>query len=410
MKKKIVILIVAIITIINVVSAAFLFFDIQALKAPETTIKVEVLEVNSTEALIRTTVDIRNPNSFEMIIKNLELVIRVPKGENIAEVKIDGGVIPSNKNETFTKVFAVNFNGNTPETLETRITGTVGMKSGFIQKTMPISVNVITILDKIITDLLPPNINVHIDFGEISQKSVNITTVLEAYNPNSIDIGIKDILVSMTTETGASVGNFNLTGGTLAAESSLNLSGNGTITIETLNAKTIIVSMNAKVDATIANFTKTLPIFVKVTIGVPDLKTLLPSKFPTDIVLKGDFRVTLRGFVGDTTLEVYNHNKIEFVAKDITISIYRIDSNTKCLLGECTIEDSIIKAENTTILKGEMVIPYRKLFIPPPGGRFIPDWLEVYVRANITISGLNTYIWVGIIAYEDIHLLRIDKV
>jgi len=412
MKKKIIILIlvIAIVTILNVVSAAFLYFDIQAMEAPDATLRVELVKMNSTEAVIRTTIDIRNPNNFDIITKDIGLVTKASNGENIAEATLKGGVIGHHKNETFTKTFTINFKGNNPETLETKLTGTAGIKSGFIQKTLTFSVKLITTMDSIITNILLPNINIHIDFGELSQKSVNVTTVLEAYNPNPFDMNIRDVTINMTTEKGQDIGYFNLTGGVLAAESSLNLSGKGTITIETLNAKTILASMDAIVDETIAGYTKSLPVHIEATVGVPDLKTLLPSKLPTEASLRSDFRASLRGMVSVITIEIRNPNKVELEAKDITITTYRIDSNTKRLLGECSIPDTIIKADNTTSIESELVIPYLKLFVPPPGGKFIPDWIEVDVRANVTIKGLINYIWGGIVAYQDFHPFRIDKV
>lgn len=410
MKKKtiIFIVIIAIVTILNVVSATFLYFGIQAVEAPDITIKVELLGVNSKEALIKTTVEIRNPNNFDIITKDIGLVTRAANGQSVAEATLKGGVIGPHENETFAKTFSINFKGNNPEKLETRLTGTAGIKSGFIQKTLTFSANIITTLDSIITELLLPNINVRVDFGELGKKSVNVTALLEAYNPNSFDMTIRDVAINITTEKGQTVGEFSLTEGTLAAKSFLNLSGNGTVTIEVLNAKQIMASIDANVDETIAGYTKTLPLSLKATIGVPELKTLLPSILPTEVILRSDFRVSLRGMVSDITLEVHNPNNIEFLAKDITISIYRIDSDTRKLLGECTIPDSrLIAAEGTTIINGELVIPYIK-FLPPLGGKIIPDWIEVDAMANLTINGLDTYVWAGITAHQDLNPFRID--
>jgi hypothetical protein len=173
-----------------------------------------------------------------------------------------------------------------------------------------------------------------------------------------------------------------------------------------LNAKQILASIEANVDETIAGYTKTLPLGLKATIGVPELKTLLPSILPTEAILRSDFRLSLRGLVSDITLETHNPNNMELLAKDITISVYRIDSNTRKLLGECSIPDSLIEAEGTTIINGELVIPYLEL-LPPAGGKLIPDYMEVDVMANVTIKGLETYVWVGVIAHQDVHPFRI---
>lgn len=410
MKKKILILIITIFTIINVFSAAFLFFDLFALNAPETTVTIEITDINSIEAIVETTIEMYNSNNYEIIVKDLKLITKAADGKKVAEMEIDGGSISSNEKKTFIRSFGVKFNGDNPEKLETTISGNIGIKSGFIEKTIPISINIVTNLGDIITNLALPTASIHLDFGEIDQECINITMLAEMYNPNDFDIGIEDIEITMTTESGESVGNFDLEGGVLSSNSYLNLNGSGIVTIQTLNAESVIMNMSANVSGKIAGFTKSLPFNIVATIGVPDLKELLPSKLPTEVVLRLDSRVALKGLIADITLETHNPNRIDLVAKDINFAIYRVDRDSRRIIGECGIDEGVIKSEDITILSGELVIPYTKLFIPLPGEKIIPDWLEVVVTANVTIKGLNNYIWVGVIGQQDFHPFRIDKV
>ena len=409
MKKKLLVLIVVMITIINVFSIAILYFDYQGLDAPETIVKIEIIEMSPNNAIIQTTLEIYNPNGNELITKDFKLITKTPDGTVVIETEIGGGSIPSHEEVTFIKAIEVNFSGSSPETLETKITGTVGIKSGIIDKSLPISVKIITVLGDVVKNFVVPTANINIKFGEISQQKINISLGIEASNPNSFDLRLEDISIEMINETGGNVGEFLFNDVVLAANSKINLTCNGSIMIEALNAKFIEVNMSAKAAVKIAGFEQSLPIYVNANIKVPDLKDIMSSKVSTDAILKSDFRFTLRGLTIYIDLRVKNPNKVDIVGKDITFSIYRLDRATKALLGDCSLGAGVIEAEDVTVFSGELIIPYRKLFIPPAGGRIIPDYLEIDVKANLTIKGLNSYFWVGVIAYQDLHPFRIDK-
>ena len=121
MQKKIIAILVIIITIIYIILGALLFLNIQLMKAPEIIIKIEFSEINSEEAILHITIDIDNPNGFEIIIKNLEIVTTSQDGYEVSRLSIEGGVIGSNKKETFTKDVFVAFNGHSPELLTRKL-------------------------------------------------------------------------------------------------------------------------------------------------------------------------------------------------------------------------------------------------------------------------------------------------
>jgi LEA14-like dessication related protein len=71
MKKTIIVIILAVLFVFNIIVAAFILNDVQMMKFPKTTIRVDVVEVNSNEILIHHNLQIYNPNSFEMILQNI---------------------------------------------------------------------------------------------------------------------------------------------------------------------------------------------------------------------------------------------------------------------------------------------------------------------------------------------------
>jgi LEA14-like dessication related protein len=364
------------------------------------------VEIGSNEIVIQTTLNISNRNDFEIITKNFELLTTTPDGKRIAYLKIEGGIIPANGMKRFNDSFNVDFNGNTPDLLKTRVSGVFGMSIWFIQKTLPISVNTVTQINDFTSNFVPPTFVMAVDFGEITQHAINMTMNMSVYNPNTFDIKVEELLVKIEDETGLNVGSLNFPDMSLKAKKTISVDGRGSVVIGVLNAKILSAKINSEVKATIAGYEKSLPILIETNINVPDLKTLLPSTKPTLAVIKGDFRVSFRGLVAEITLETVNPNNIEFFAKDITISIARVDRNTKRTVADGTIEGGVIKVNDTTLFKGDVIIPYSKLFIPPPGGKIIPDWLEVTLITNVTIQGLNTYFWIGVVGYQDFYLFR----
>lgn len=390
--------------IINLIVAALLFLDIRMFQAPETTISIDIIEINSEEAILQTTIDVNNRNTFGVITKNLEVVTTTPDGVGVSKVMIEGGEIPPNENRTFTATATIAFDGHSPKLLTTRLTGNIGVNIGFIQKTIPIAINIVSSVEDVIKELAPPVVHLEADFGEITQESINVTGVIDVYNPNTFDIFIEDITAFITTETGKKVGNLNVTSGVITAKSSKELDSNGTILIDALNAKILFVNISGAAGAKVAGINKSLQFSVEAQIKVPDLGMFL-SDLSTDAVISGDYRLSINGLIDTTIFEVYNPNKISLLAENITVGMYRIDNDEEQLIAECSLGGGIIKAENVTTFRGELTIPYHKL-LPIRAGRLIPDWLKIIVRANLSIPGINYSIRVGVIGYQDFRLLR----
>jgi len=404
-RKKIITAFVAMLIIINLIVAAFLFFDIQLMEAPETTIKIDILEINAEEAALQTIIDVSNPNGFELITKNFEIVASTPDGKVVAHILLDGGSIPPHNSKTFTANAVIAFDGASPETLTIKMTGSVGVNIGFIQKTIPLAINIVTSLEDVIKSFASPSLNIRAEFGELTKEGINLSGTIEAYNPNKFDIYIDSISVVIETETGKNVGNLEISGGTLASKESLELKSEGKIRLEALNAKILFINMSGKAGAKIAGVNQSISFSTEIEIAVPDISNLIASDVPTEISISGDYKVTLQGIMNYIILEVRNPNKIDIELKDVIVMVNRIDDGEKMLIAETELEEGIVKAESVKQFKGQMVIPYSKLFSFKKG-RFLPDELEIIVRGYATIPGINQSIWTSVSGYQDFRLFQ----
>jgi len=139
--------------------------------------------------------------------------------------------------------------------------------------------------------------------------------------------------------------------------------------------------------------------------NVPDIGTLLSSDSPFDMILRGDYKLSIDGLSAEMTLEINNPNKILLETKDVTVNLYEVNEDIKKLISECKLNEGVIDKENITTLKGKTVIPYSRL-ITPKDGNIIPEGILMIVRGNVTVQGLNQSIWIGFGSYQNLHPFR----
>jgi len=406
MKKIVFGLILASIFILYGVIGTLIFADVQIMKTPETTINLDFMEINSDEVVMQSVVKLTNPNSFQLMTKNFEIIIFAESGEEIGRISMDDKNIPSHGIGVFTKNISLNFSVGSVDVLTTKISGTIGVNFlGVIEKTLPLNVNIIISMKNVIEKLETPVVHTTIDFSDINQNGINITGLFDVYNPNSFDIYIKNISVDMKSDTGETVGNIKILGGIMKAKSSLVFKGTGRIDIKVLNSEILTVNMSALAGAKIGGFNKSISINNKVDVKMPDLEDLLSFDEPTDVTIYWDHKLTSSGMLLYITIDVSNPNNISFIADDITITSYRVDKNNKILIGSTKIEGGTIPANSHALLNGQMKISYSKLFFAK-GGILFANGLLTTVRGNVSIPGVDQHMWLGVSEYQDINYFR----
>jgi LEA14-like dessication related protein len=400
MKKILLVFIVAAMVVINGTVGALLFLDIQLMKWPETTIKIDLIEINSEEAVVYNSIEIYNPNSFDLTIGDLEVITCTIDGNEIAYLQIDGGEIPPRNNRTFISTDRIRVKGNEIDILKSKITGTIGGRFlGVIQKTLPFEINVVTSFEKPLKDISLPLFTVSAEFGEITRDEIEFKVKITVDNKNTFDIYVSNFTLEIENETRNNVGKFNVAGGKIASGDTTVFEGHGVVLIKALNAKKLLIKLNGEAGAQIAGMNRSIPFSSETEISIPNLEELIPSDKPLDLRVAADSRLTAKGFVIDFTLEVKNPTKIAFIIQDIVAEYYRVDDDKETLLTSTLIEGGEILAGETRYFYGHKMIPFSAMKISKEGLK--PDWHFLRLKANFSIPGVNKSIWASVGVYLD---------
>jgi LEA14-like dessication related protein len=402
MKKTILAIILALLFIINIVAAAFIFIDIQIMSFPQTTIGIDVIEINSDEVIIHYDIQLYNPNSFELILQNLQIVATTTTAEEVTNITINGGSIPGQSNRSFTANERIVMKGNLSELLTSKMTGIVGVNIlGVIKKTVPLEITVLTSLEEALKNISLPTLTVRTEFENITRNAVTLTAEIDITNPNPFDFFINNFMVNITTETGMNVGNFFIPGSHISGETSVTLHGTGTVVIEALNAKKLLMTLQAEAGVNIAGVSKSLPFSSEIEITIPDLNELIPVGKPLELELKPDLLLGPGGIKSDMTLEVRNPTKIPFNATNLVVKYYGVKNNQKYYISEGSFGSGEFTPEATTYFQGETLLLYSKL-LNLTGKIILPDWIFAQLCANVSLSRTNLSISVAIGSYIDL--------
>ena len=404
MKKKIFNIVIGIITIIYIIIGLFLFLNLQILEAPEVTINAELTKINSEEAVLKTIIDVYNPNNFEVIMKNLKIITCTPDGYEVANVFIKGGEIGSSKNKSYSREILISFDEHSPELLKSKISGEVGANFLFIQKTIPIKIGVITNLKYLVNELSAPILNININDYKINENGINLNAKINVYNPNSFDIYLKNISVPIKSENSEVLGNITIIGNKVSAKSDLSFNCTGNLLFKSLDAKKLTINIKGDAGVKIAGFEKNLSFDIKSTIAVPDLDELLLSENrPTIVSIKLDEKFTLKGIIFYIILEVNNSYTVDIEIREIIFRIYTVADDRYKIIGENNNIENII-AESGKIGSGnyEIIIPYSKILQIDRS----TDWIMTSVTGRASIKGVNQSAYLEIRGFHGLHPFR----
>jgi len=217
-KHKLISIILGILTIFYVIVGGALVLNITGMTPPETTIALQVTEVNAEEAVVDASIIIDNPNSFTFIAKDFDILLKTPGGVELGHVSFDGGDIPGPKNKTFSTTAHLSISTSDLDTIHASISSTLGANILGITKTIPFDITLITEIGSLLTDIEAPVIDISVDLTKVSQQGVTIASDIKVYNPNTFDMHIKNININIQTDEGEDVGSFSLDDALLSAK------------------------------------------------------------------------------------------------------------------------------------------------------------------------------------------------
>jgi len=387
--KKILVIIVSALILINVLVGAFLFLDIQILKAPVIHADINLIELTPDQILLEAQINVTNPNPFDISVENFKVISTTSDGYEIGQFFIAGGNIPPNKEKTFTAQDELRFSNHDFTLIKNTITVDIGISIlGIIKKTIPFEMTVDASLTNITNTIAVPIIHLQATVDDITRDGVQFSGTLDAYNPNSFEIFIENLSLKMQTEKNVDVGIVNLTGGIVKPEGSLSIDVKGTLLFKVLDAKQILVNLSGRAGIQAAGIKKSIPFSVDIQFIVPDPGTLLSLNDTFNFILSGDFKLRVRGVLCTIEFTIYNPSKIPLDARSLICSIFRFDNNKTRLLGTQNMSPCTVEPKNEVCVSTQIRLPY-STFLFSGAHRILPDWFILTIKGNFSISGVN---------------------
>jgi LEA14-like dessication related protein len=403
--KKILVIVLSVLIIINIIIGAFLFLDIRILKAPIIGVELDPVTFSPTEIVLEAHVRITNPNPFDVSIENFNVISTTIDGYEIGRFFIQGGDIPANENKTFIAQNHLGFNGHDYTQIKNTITTDITISVlGIITKTIPFEITINASLANITSTLTVPHVHLQATLDDITKEGVLFSGTVELYNPNLFEITATSLSMTLKNEKNESLGTVSLQGGILEPAGFLTRTINGTLLFKAVDANSINANLSGMIGVTAAGINKTLPFSVEIQFLVPDPIKLLGLNGSFDFNLTGNFKLRMRGVICYIDFSIYNPSKIPIDARDLVCTIYRLDKNTTRLLGQQNMTPCTIEPKQEECLSTNIILPYFKLLFSG-GRRILPDWFILTMRGNISISGVNRSLPIAITGYLEPHFI-----
>jgi len=404
MKINIKILLIMFLIFINLLVGGFLLYFIFTIDSPDIYAEITIVDLTSEEINFETKLDIRNPNGFDLIVKDIKVVSETSEGLEFSTFKFKGGKVSANDKQTFSSTKSIELTGNVPRILNNKITVDIGFWFlGVIKKNMPIEALVVVNLDKFLDKLKIPMIVIHAGIEEITEDGLLFNADIEINNTNDIELNIEDIIADLVTEEGINVGKINLKGGVLNPRSKLNLDASGNLLFKALDAKSITINLAGKATAHVAGISQSFNISTSAVFEVPNLSELFNLENESfEFSLAGEFKLRVRGVITTVRFKVYNPSKIPLVAENLICSVHGATGNNKKLITQKEMDSCEIASKNEICIKTKLRIPYIKL-LTSGTGRIVPQWFSISIDGDFSFEGTNQSIPISINGYIDTH-------
>lgn len=406
-KKRIALILFAVLFAVNILTALFLFTDIQMLTAPKTTIYVDILEVNADELVLTATIEMENTNPFSLSLHDFTITSMTIDDQPIGTLSLPNGEIPAETTKSFTAQETIDFAGaDTFRVLKNIISGRLGITLfGFIHKTIPLEIIVIASIDELLNSIHIPTLRLETSFDELTEQGLHFSARVEVYNPNTIEFHINKISVTVLNEQEIEVGSLDIYGSSIQPENSGVFESEGTLLFETIDASVLTFQLEGIAGATIAGINKSVSFSTAVDVTVPDITEFLLLNETIDFKLPVQFKLRPNGLLGTVGFSIYNPSNIPLIGKNLLCSIYRQDGDQRTLLGQKHMSACQIPSKQEVCVKTEILMPYRTVLFAEKG-QVIPNNLILQIEGDFSLAGTRQVLPISIEAFVDPHLFR----
>lgn len=389
--------------ILVIIVLGILFVQIQALEAPDITVTFQPTTFTPNNVTVQTTVLIKNPNSFDIIIGDIIIDVTTQDHTPYFTLILNGDIIAPQQDITLSSKDILSFQGAIPETLNCTITGILGVRlMAMFEKTLPYTIHLVVPLQIILDEITAPDITLTTKLTTLTEQGISLNGTIQIKNPNSYKLTLQNMTLLCTTENGEQVGEFAIRHNNVAGQETTVLTYYGSIYFTSLNAETLTLSFSGTATAQIAGITQSLPLSAQAFLAVPDIREILLINESLEFSLSGQFKPRLRGLVVIIGFTIKNPSNIPLEVRDLVCSIEVITGDTTHILGQQTMESCVITPHNEICRTTQILIPYRKFFTLHTG-RLLGDWYQISIQGNFSIKDVQQTIPISLRGYLSPH-------
>ena len=406
-RTKLIFLFVIILLILNAVTASIIFLDIEIVSAPKTEVFIKIVEINSDEIIIDTELKMSNTNRFDIGIKDFTVISMNNDEIELGRLKITGGNIPSENSRIFsTKGKFVLKDSSNLSILKNRIIGKIKVNFlGFLTKTIPLDLIVITSIEEVFNSIDIPEIDLNANLTELNEDGLNLAIKIGIYNPTDLNFDVSDLFLDIHTEDGESAGNITITGGVIEPKKRCSFFTNGTIFFQAFDVGKIILDLRGVFGAKVGGIYKNISFSTDASLFIPDIKEFVFEGKPIDFKIPVQFKLTLRGILSTIGFSIYNPSNISLIGDNLKCFLYRQDEGELHLLGHDTMEMCVIHPDERICVKTQILIPYLTYLLSYPYS-FLPEWFILRIEGDFFIAGTNQSIPLSLNAQVDPDVIR----
>jgi LEA14-like dessication related protein len=275
MKRKIsfTALVLILLIILNVMIGGVLVFFIQEIKEPKLDVHFNLTQLTTENLKFTASISTRNDNPYDLVIKNLIIIGRTPKGDIILDVQIKGGSVGANQFRVFTTDGTLAFPGDLSSRIYTSINGVFGVNiAGIFEKTIPFQINITGSFQDLFQNISIPTLSIQAEVTEITENGVLFQGLLRVENPNLFELIIEDMTVRVQTENNDLVGEFSKIEGAIRANNTTEFSLNGSLFYDALNAKVLSLIVTGSAGAHLMGIEKTVLLSTTAQLLIPEIK------------------------------------------------------------------------------------------------------------------------------------------
>jgi len=196
-------------------------------------------------------------------------------------------------------------------------------------------------VEETINNIEVPEIFVETEFEKLTEEGLEFSIIVNLFNPNDFELTINEFLLVAKTDENNKVGSLSIDGKTIKSKTSSTFSSKGVIFFEALNAKFLVISIDGEATVKVRDFDKTLSLVTEMKVSIPDIADFVFQNKAVDIEIPIQFKLKLKGILGIVGFKIFNPSEIPLVGKNLICRIYRLDDNTRTLLGEQEMDPNI---------------------------------------------------------------------